>query len=83
MKHAIIRTSPKGVRFVGLCCLCGKAGLTTNDFLSDDCTNPGEVPQDSVLLMIVDGASLRVVRPPLAPPAEPQEAAPEKEAPDA
>ena len=50
--HSIIRTSPKGGRFVGTCDLCGAKGLTLAD-MGKECPNWGGVTEDQALLSVL------------------------------
>lgn len=49
MKHVIERTSPKGLKFVGTCRLCGATGLTLADS-DDDCANVRGLTEDQALI---------------------------------
>ncbi|MHC4648246.1 MAG: hypothetical protein ACYTBJ_22530 [Planctomycetota bacterium] len=54
MKHALERTSPFGGPFVGTCILCGKEGVTLKGS-TEQCPNPDKVPEDTALLLAIQG----------------------------
>lgn len=50
--HSIIRTSPKGGQFVGMCDLCGEKGLMLAD-MGKECQNWGGATEDQALLSVL------------------------------
>ena len=53
--HSLNRTSPKGGPFIGVCSLCGKAGLTLDDIHNDECENPRGLSQDDAVVEAIVG----------------------------
>jgi len=53
MKHTIIRTSPKGEKFIGYCCLCGKENLSLSDM--SECENVINATNQDALLLALKG----------------------------
>ena len=47
--HALIRTSPKGERFIGTCMKCGVSGLTIKD-MGSPCENVAGMSDEDALL---------------------------------
>jgi hypothetical protein len=56
MKHHVERTSPKGpgMPFIGVCRLCGKAGLKASAAL-EDCENVRGLSAEQAMVEIIEG----------------------------
>lgn len=54
MQHSLRRTSPKGQAFVGTCVNCGLSGITSKQFLSEECENIRDVTREQALLEAID-----------------------------
>jgi len=57
MPHAIIRTSPKGQEFIGVCTKCGTENLRANQ-ANERCENVRGVTQGQALMEILDKEKL-------------------------
>jgi hypothetical protein len=51
--HLVVRTSPKGERFIGTCVLCGTTGLTSSAPL-EHCDNQRGLTQDQALIEAIE-----------------------------
>lgn len=54
VKHALKRTNPKGIPFVGVCMRCGQEGLTT-EAIREDCPNPADLSTEECLMAAIRG----------------------------
>jgi uncharacterized OB-fold protein len=52
--HALVRTSPKGQRFIGRCIKCGASDLPMSA-ACDECPNPKGMSQDDALIEAILG----------------------------
>lgn len=52
--HALSRTNPKGVPFIGKCTKCGREGLSS-PFESLPCANPSGETQEQSLIRAIMG----------------------------
>lgn len=50
--HALVRTSPKGQKFIGRCVKCGKDGLSMMD--TTPCINPSGMSDSEALIGILE-----------------------------
>ncbi len=57
--HVLERTSPKKTPFVGYCVLCGKPGLTLEDFKKEECPNPRKLSGNEALLEAIEGEEIQ------------------------
>ena len=53
MKHALVRTSPKGGDFLGTCTLCGKRDVSLSLAVKEECPNIRGLTEDEALIEIV------------------------------
>ena len=51
--HTLVRTSPKGQKFVGTCTKCGMEKLTFAN-MNDECPNVRNVTQEQSLLEVLN-----------------------------
>lgn len=53
-RHAIIRTSPKGEKFIGTCMKCGEKNLTIADMVKH-CANVSGMSDEEALIRALEG----------------------------
>lgn len=51
--HALIRTSPKGEKFIGTCIQCGTPNLSMNS-VKEECPNQRGISCDEALLEVIE-----------------------------
>lgn len=56
MKHALVRTSPKGGKFIGVCIQCGKDNLPTSA-VGLECPNTFMATEEQSLLYMIKGSN--------------------------